>query len=146
MLDQFDVALDPTFAAVDRTRLIAALSQALPPAALVTKTEGMRVYECDGLAAYRGLPAAVAADLKASRRPATMQPDEAAVYDFCMELATRHEVSDATFDSARKLLGDQGVVDLVAVSGTYVAIAMLLSAAEETVPPGKEEPFKPGEP
>src|SRR5271170_6284888 len=60
MLDQFDVALDPTFAAVDRARLIAALSQALPPGALVTKTEGMRVYESDGLAAYRGLPAAVA--------------------------------------------------------------------------------------
>jgi glycolate oxidase len=60
MLDQFDVALDPTFPAVDRARLIAALGEALPPGSLVTKTEGMRVYECDGLAAYRGLPAAVA--------------------------------------------------------------------------------------
>jgi glycolate oxidase len=60
MLDQFDVALDPTFPTVDRARLIAALSEALPPGAVVAKTEGMRVYECDGLAAYRGLPAAVA--------------------------------------------------------------------------------------
>jgi glycolate oxidase len=60
MLDQFDVALDPIFAPVDRARLVAALSEALPPGALVTKTEGMRVYECDGLAAYRGLPAVVA--------------------------------------------------------------------------------------
>jgi len=34
----------------------------------------------------------------------------------------------------------------VAVSGTYVAIAMMLSAAEQGVPPGKEPPFKPGEP
>ena len=89
---------------------------------------------------------AIAADLKANRRPATMQPDEAVVYDFCTELSQQREVSDETFDRARKLLGDQGVVDLVAVSGTYVAIAMMLSAAEEGVPPGKEPPFKPGEP
>ncbi|MFZ0206870.1 MAG: carboxymuconolactone decarboxylase family protein [Roseiarcus sp.] len=98
------------------------------------------------LALKAGLSDAVAADLKANRRPATMQPDEAVVYDFCTELSERHEVSDETFDRARKLLGDQGVVDLVAVSGTYVAIAMMLSAAEQGVPPGKEPPFKPGEP
>ena len=98
------------------------------------------------LAMKAGLSAQVVADLKASKRPGTMQPDEAVVYDFCMELATKHAVSDETFDRAKALLGDQGVVDLVAVSGTYVAVAMLLSAAEETVPPGKEPPFKPGEP
>jgi 4-carboxymuconolactone decarboxylase len=98
------------------------------------------------LALKAGLSDAVAADLKANRRPATMQPDEAVVYDFCTELSQRHEVSDETFDRARKLLGDQGVVDLVAVSGTYVAIAMMLSAAEQGVPPGKEPPFKLGEP
>ena len=98
------------------------------------------------LALKAGLSDAVAADLKANRRPATMQPDEAVVYDFCTELSQRREVSDENFDRARKLLGDQGVVDLVAVSGTYVAIAMMLSAAEEGVPPGKEPPFKPGEP
>ncbi|MDB5481253.1 MAG: FAD-binding oxidoreductase [Caulobacteraceae bacterium] len=60
MLDQFDIALDPMFPPVDRGRLISALSEVLPAGALVTKTEGMRVYESDGLAAYRGLPAVVA--------------------------------------------------------------------------------------
>ena len=64
-----------------------------------------------------------------------------------MELATRHEVSDDTFARAKKLLGEQGVVDLTAVSGTYVAESpMLLAAAEEGVPPGREPPFKQGEP
>jgi len=98
------------------------------------------------LALKAGLSEQVAADLKANRRPDTMQPDEAVVYDFCMELAKSQKVSDDTFDRAKKLLGEQGVVDLIAVSGTYGAIAMLLSAAEEGVPPGKEPPFKPGEP
>ena len=33
-----------------------------------------------------------------------------------------------------------------AVAGTYIAVAMQLAMAEQSVPPGKEEPFKPGEP
>ena len=40
---------------------------------------------------------------------------------------------------------DQQIVDLTAVAGNYVMVAMLLAMAEETVPPGKEEPFKVGE-
>ncbi len=75
-----------------------------------------------------------------------MKPDEAVVYDFVMELSTKHEVSDATFDRARQLLGEQQVVDLTATTGTYVTLAMLMAMAEQGVPPGKEPPFKAGEP
>ena len=97
------------------------------------------------LAIKAGLSEAVAADLKADRRPQGMKPDEAAVYDFCMELSTKQAVSDETFARAKQVLGDQGVVDLTTLTGTYVTVAMLLSMAEEGVPPGKEPPFKPGE-
>src|SRR5215470_6244725 len=98
------------------------------------------------IAMKAGLSEQVALDLKANKRPAGMQPDEAAVYDFCMELSTRHAVSDETFARAKMLLGEQQVVDLTAVTGTYVTIAMLLAMAEEGVPPGKEAPFGPGDP
>jgi 4-carboxymuconolactone decarboxylase len=98
------------------------------------------------LAAKAGLSPQIIADLKANRRPENMQPDEAAVYDFVMELSTKHEVSDATFNRAKKILGEQQVVDLTAVTGTYVTVAMILAMAEESVPAGKELPFKPGEP
>jgi glycolate oxidase len=60
MLDQFDERLDPRFSPLDRPALIAALSAVLPADGLITKPEGMRVYETDGLAAYRGMPAMVA--------------------------------------------------------------------------------------
>jgi 4-carboxymuconolactone decarboxylase len=103
-------------------------------------------YAHGPLALKAGLSPEVIADLKANRRPATMQPDEAVVYDFVTELSTRHEVSDETFARAKKLLGEQQVVDLTAVTGTYVTIAMLLAMAEEGVPPGKEAPFGPGDP
>ena len=103
-------------------------------------------YAHGPLALKAGLSPEVIADLKANRRPAAMQPDEAAVYDFVMELSTRHEVSDETFARARTLLSEQQVVDLTAVTGTYVTVAMLLAMAEEGVPPGKEAPFGPADP
>jgi 4-carboxymuconolactone decarboxylase len=98
------------------------------------------------LAIKAGLSPEIVADLKANRRPANMKPDEAVVYDFVMELSTKHQVSDETFDRAKQILGEQQVVDLTAVTGTYVTVAMLLAMAEEGVPPGKEPPFKVGEP
>jgi glycolate oxidase len=60
MLDQFDVTLDPAFAPINRNVVIQRLAAALPEGCLVTKNEGMRVYESDGLAAYRGMPSVVA--------------------------------------------------------------------------------------
>ena len=88
------------------------------------------------LAIKAGLAESVAADLKEGRRPVSMQPDESVVYDFCMELTANHAVSDATFDRAKAMLGEQQVIDLTVLAGTYVTIAMLLAVAEEGVPEG----------
>ena len=88
------------------------------------------------LAIKAGLAESVAADLKAGRRPAAMQADEALVYDLCMELSTTHLVSDATFKRARAIFSEQQVVDLIAVSGTYVTVAMMLEAGREPAPGG----------
>jgi 4-carboxymuconolactone decarboxylase len=97
------------------------------------------------LAAKAGLSADVIAELKDGKRPSTMAEDEAVVYDFVTELTTTQKVSDETFARARKLFNDQQIVDLTAVSGNYVMVAMVLAMAEQSVPPGKEPPFKVGE-
>jgi 4-carboxymuconolactone decarboxylase len=97
------------------------------------------------LAAKAGLSTDIIADLKEGKRPSKMADDEALVYDFVTELTTTKKVSDETFARARKIFNDQQIVDLTAVSGNYVMVAMMLAMAEETVPPGKEEPFKVGE-
>jgi 4-carboxymuconolactone decarboxylase len=98
------------------------------------------------LAIKAGLSPRIVTELKANQRPSNMAPEEAAVYDFVTELTTKHGVSDETFDCAKQLLGEQQVVDLTAVAGTYVTIAMILAMANEGVPTGSEPPFKPGEP
>jgi len=97
------------------------------------------------LAAKAGLSPDVIAELKAGKRPGNMAEDEAITYDFVTELTTTQKVSDETFARAKKVFNDQQIVDLSAVAGNYVMVAMLLAMAEETVPPGKEEPFKVGE-
>ena len=98
------------------------------------------------LAIKAGLSPDIVAELKANKRPSNMPPQESVVYDFVTELTTKHAVSDETFNRAKELLGEQQVVDLTAVAGSYVAVAMLLAMSEEGVPPGREPPFKPGEP
>ena len=98
------------------------------------------------LSVKAGLSPDIVAELKAGNRPSNMPPEEAVVYDFVTELTTKHVVSDETFERAKKLLGEQQVVDLTTVAGTYISIAMVLAMSEESVPPGRELPFKPGEP
>jgi 4-carboxymuconolactone decarboxylase len=94
------------------------------------------------LALKAGLPQAVADDLKVGKRPSSMQPDEAAVYDISMELATNHVVSDGTFKKARAVFSDQRIVDLITVSGVYTTIAMLSNTAEDATPGGKTPPLE----
>ncbi len=98
------------------------------------------------LAIKAGLSPDIVAELKANKRPSNMSPQESVVYSFVTELTTKHAVSDETFNRAKELLGEQQVVDLTAVAGSYVAVAMLLAMSEEGVPSGREPPFKPGEP
>jgi 4-carboxymuconolactone decarboxylase len=94
------------------------------------------------LAIKAGLSESVAADLKEGKRPAAMKPDEAMVYDLCMEASTKHFVSDATFKRAREMFTEQQVVDLIMVSGTYASVAMLANTAEEPAKDGAT-PLKP---
>ncbi len=86
------------------------------------------------------------AELKMNKRPTAMQPDEAAVYDFCTELYTHHAVSDATYAQLHRFFNDQQIVDLTTLSGTYSTVASLLAMSEQGMPPGVELPFKPGDP
>ena len=95
------------------------------------------------LALKAGLAPAIAEALKVGRRPVGMQPDEAAVYDFCVELSKRQAVSDATFARARTLLGEQQVVDLVALTGFYAQVSMILNVAEAGIPGGGAPPLAP---
>jgi 4-carboxymuconolactone decarboxylase len=95
------------------------------------------------LAMKAGLPPAIAEAIAEGRRPEGMDADQSIIYDFCTELHTTHHVSDATYAAALARFGEQGVVDLLGVSGYYVGVAMILNVAQVPLPPGVPEPLKP---
>jgi 4-carboxymuconolactone decarboxylase len=95
------------------------------------------------LALRAGLPQAVADDLKVGKRPASMQPDEEAVYDFCVELMRDRAVSDASFAKLKSVFTEQQIVDLVAVSGFYSTVSMILNTIEADIPNGEAPPLAP---
>jgi 4-carboxymuconolactone decarboxylase len=93
------------------------------------------------LAIKGGLAESIADDLAQNKRPANMKPDEELVYEFCMVLHRRHFVDDALFKRAVAMLGEPGVIDLVAVSGYYTLVSMVLNVAEVPLPAGEKSPW-----
>jgi len=57
--------------------------------------------------------------MAAGERPASMSADEATVYDFCAQLLTTRQVSDKNFKAMSDLVGERGIVELVALMGQY---------------------------
>jgi 4-carboxymuconolactone decarboxylase len=94
------------------------------------------------LAMKAGLDAKVADELALGNRPSAMSDDEAAVYEFCIQLHRTRNVDDATFNRALALFGDRGVVDLIGVSGYYAAVSMTLNVAQVMPPEGTPLPLK----
>jgi len=93
------------------------------------------------LARKAGLPEAIISDIREGKRPASMQPDEAIVYDLVTELLNKRQLSDDTFGRARQILGEQQVVDLVAVAGFYVMVSAVIIAGRVAIPNGAPAPM-----
>ncbi len=93
------------------------------------------------LARKAGLSDAIINGLREGKRPASMQPDEAIVYDVVTELLNKRHLSDATFARAEQTLGEQQVVDLVAVTGFYVMVSAVVIAGQIAIPNGGPPPM-----
>lgn len=114
-------------------------------AILITARQWKAQYEWFAhhrLALKAGLNPAIAEDLAQGRRPAGMSPEETAVYEFSQEMHTTHGVSDATFKTAKDFFGEQGVMDLIAVNGYYVLVAMTLNVDRTPLPNGAKPPLQ----
>jgi len=94
-------------------------------------------------AVQAGISPAVADAIAEGRRPSGMPPDEQAVYNFATELLETKQVSDATFDAAKKLLGERGVVELINVMGWYGTVSMFLNVDRYPLPDGAKPELKP---
>ena len=90
-----------------------------------------------------GLSPALIDAVAAGKRPASMQPDEEAVYNFCTELLNTKQVSDAAFAAAKAKFGERGVVDMTGVIGYYNLVSALLNVDRYPLPEGAKSELKP---
>jgi 4-carboxymuconolactone decarboxylase len=80
-------------------------------------------------------PAFIAA-MAAGERPANMAADEATVYDFCTQLLSTRQVSDANFKAMVNVVGERGIVELIATMGHFTGLTMLFVVDRYPVPAG----------
>jgi 4-carboxymuconolactone decarboxylase len=94
-------------------------------------------------ATQAGLNESIISAIAAGRRPAAMQPDEEAIYNFCTELLKTGEVSDPAFRTAKDQLGEAGVVELLGVVGYYGTVSLLVNTDRYPLPEGVAPELKP---
>jgi 4-carboxymuconolactone decarboxylase len=94
------------------------------------------------LAIEAGLKTEICDAIAAGKRPASMQDDEAAVYDFCTELLSTGQVSDANYQQIADKFGERGVIDLIGAVGYYSLVSMVLNVDRVPLPAGETPPLK----
>jgi 4-carboxymuconolactone decarboxylase len=89
-----------------------------------------------------GLPQEVVDAILAGRRPAKMERDVEAVYNFANEFLSTKRASDATLQAAKAVLGgDRGVVDLVGTMGLYQISSMMVAVDQTPLAAGAKPYF-----
>ena len=114
-------------------------------AILVTARHWTAQYEWQAhhrSALQAGLSPAICDAIAQGRRPASMQKDEQALYDFVSELLNTKQVSDATFAAAKNVFGERGIVDIIAVTGWYNIVSMMLNVDRYPVADGTQPELK----
>ena len=93
------------------------------------------------IALEAGVSEQTVAAISAWARPEGLDEQSAAVYDFSLELQRQKRVSDATYERALRLFGEQGVVDLMGINGYYTFLSMVMNAAQTATPPSSAAPL-----
>jgi len=113
-------------------------------AILITARHWTAQYEWHAhhrLALQAGLSPEIAAAIAQGKVPTGMSEDEALVVRFCTELHQNKKVSDSAFEAVKQRFGEQGVMDLIAVNGYYVLVAMVLNVDQTPIPGGAPLPL-----
>tara|TARA_B100000686_G_scaffold203266_1_gene210136 strand:+ start:1389 stop:1937 length:549 start_codon:yes stop_codon:yes gene_type:complete len=88
------------------------------------------------LALKAGIPGEAIEAIRTGRRPNFLDNKDEAVYRFCQALHEEHVVDDKTYQTVQELLGQEVLTDLIAMSGYYTLLAMILNVYEVPLPDG----------
>ena len=90
-----------------------------------------------------GVSEALIDALRDNRPLPQMAPDEAAIFNYGMELFKTHQVTPKTFQEALDQFGAQHLVELTALMGNYAQTAFFLNAFAVELPDQITEPVLP---
>ena len=79
--------------------------------------------------------------VKAGSKPEFEDQGEAIAYAIADEINQQHELTDATYHRACEQFGQQGLAELLGLSGFYTTVSMTLNAFKIPLPEGFEYPF-----
>lgn len=94
------------------------------------------------LAREASLDERVISSISRNQKPENLSPEQAAVYEFCKDLHATGRASDEAFAAVGERFGLQGALDLIALSGYYSLMAMLLNTAGLPLPGNAPPPLK----
>src|SRR5258708_36411655 len=93
------------------------------------------------LAEKAGVPSAAIEAIRTGGAPSVAAPDEALVHRICSELFRTQRLSDESFDKAVDGLGEQGLVEIIAIIGYYTLIGNTPNGFQVGLPAGETPPF-----
>lgn len=88
------------------------------------------------MAAEAGVPEAAIEAIRAGRAPEFADEAGAVVHATAFALNHRQRLTDAEFDRARTVLGEQGLMDVIGLCGYYALVSLTLNAYEVPTPDG----------
>src|SRR5258708_31543851 len=97
------------------------------------------------MALEHGVPALVIEAIGAGGEPPFEADDERAIYAVARQLTADGKLDQGAYDAACLLLGDEGMVELVALCGYYTLISYLLNAFDVELPGGATPRWAPGQ-
>ena len=106
---------------------------------LLTARRWTQQYEWNAhapLAIKGGLKEPIVKALAEGRRPEGMAEDETIVFSLFDEIQKNQSVSDATYSKALKAIGEQGIIDVMGITGYYTLLAMVMNTARTPLPAG----------
>ena len=113
---------------------------------LLTARRWTQQYEWNAhapLAVKGGLKAEIVKAVAEGRKPEGLAEDEEIVYALFDEIQKNQSISDATYARAVGKIGEQGIIDVMGITGYYSLLAMVMNTARTPLPEGAKPQLAP---
>ena len=113
---------------------------------LMTARRWTQQYEWNAhapLAIKGGLKESIVKAVADGRKPEGLAEDEEIVYALFDEIQKNQAIADGTYARAVAKIGEQGIIDVMGITGYYTMLAMVMNTARTPLPDGAKPALAP---